>query len=87
MKCLCILEINSLLVVLVANMFSQFVGCLSILFMVFPSVKKLLSLNRAHLFSFLLFPLPWETDLRKCCYDLYQRCFAYVLGVLWCHVL
>ena len=26
---------------------------------------------------FLLFLLPWETDLRICCYDLHQ-CFAYV---------
>ena len=26
-----------------------------------------------------LFPLPWETDLRKYCYDLCKECFARVL--------
>ena len=35
------------------------------------------------------FLLPWETDLRKHWYDLYQRMFCpcSLLGVLWCHVL
>ena len=37
----------------------------------------------------LLFLLPWETDLRKHCYDLCQRmfCLCSLLGVLLCHVL
>ena len=36
-----------------------------------------------------LFPLPWETDLRKHWYDLCQRIFCLwsFLGVLWCHVM
>ena len=35
-----------------------------------------------------LFLLPWETDLRKHCYDLCRRmfCLCSLLGVLWCHV-
>ena len=39
--------------------------------------------------SLLLFLLPWETDLRKSCYNLCQEkfCLYSLLGALWCHVL
>ena len=47
-----ILEINPLSVELFASVFSQFVGCLFILFMVSFAVQKLLSLIRSHLFIF-----------------------------------
>ena len=47
-----IFEINPLSVELFASVFSQFVGCLFILFMVSFAVQKLLSLIRSHLFIF-----------------------------------
>ena len=62
MSYLYILEIKLLLVTSFANMFSQSVGCLFMLFMVSPAIQKLISLTRFYLFIFLL---PWETDLRK----------------------
>uniref|UniRef100_A0A8C9BDF1 Uncharacterized protein n=1 Tax=Phocoena sinus TaxID=42100 RepID=A0A8C9BDF1_PHOSS len=52
MSCLCILEINPLSVALFENIFSPSEGCLSILFMVFFAVQKLLSFIRSHLFIF-----------------------------------
>ena len=52
MSCLYTLEINPLLVALIANIFSHCEGCLFILFMVSFAVKKLLSLIRSHLFIF-----------------------------------
>ena len=52
MSCLYILEINPLLVVSFANIFSHSEGCLLVLFMVSFAVKKLLSLIRSHLFIF-----------------------------------
>ena len=53
MSCLYILEINPLLVASFANIFSQSVGCLFILFMVFFAVQKLLALIGSHLFIFI----------------------------------
>ena len=52
MSCLYILEINSLLVALIANIFSHSIGCLFVLFMVPFAVQKLLSLLRSHLCIF-----------------------------------
>ena len=45
-------------------------------------------LGPIYLFLF-LFLLPWESNLRKYCYDLCQRMFhlCSFLRVLWCHVL
>ena len=48
MSCLCILEINSLLVVSFAIIFSHSEGCLFTLFVVSFAVQKLLSLIRSH---------------------------------------
>ena len=89
MSYLYILEIKPLLVTSFANIFSWSVGCLFILFMVSFAVKKLISLIRSHLFIFAFISIAWETDLRKHCYDLYQRmfCLCSLLGVLRCHVL
>ena len=57
MSCLYILEINPS-VVSFANIFSQSVGCLFVLFMVFFAVRKLLSLIRSHfIFAFISFAL------------------------------
>ena len=46
------LETDSLLVISFANIFSHWVGCLFILFMVSFAVQKFLSLIRSHLFIF-----------------------------------
>ena len=72
MSCLCILEINPVLVTLFANIFSYSIGYLSILFMVSFAVQKLGSLTRSHLFIFVLISIAWETDLRRHWYDLCQ---------------
>ena len=52
MSCSYILEINPLLVASFADILSQYVGCLFILFMVSFVVQKLLSLTRSQLFIF-----------------------------------
>ena len=52
MNCLYILEINSLLVALFANIFFDSKGCLFMLFFVFLAVQNLLGLIRSHLFIF-----------------------------------
>ena len=52
MSCLCILVVNPLSVASFTNIFSHYVGCLFILFMVSFAVPKLLSLIRSHLFIF-----------------------------------
>ena len=57
MSCSYILEINPLLVATFANIFSQSVGCLFVLFMVSFGMQKLLSFIRSHLFILFLFPL------------------------------
>ena len=87
MSCLCILEIKPLSVILFANIFSQSIGYLFILFMVSFAVQKLISLIRS--LFFFKFLLPWETDLRKFYCDLCLRmfCLRSLLGALWCHVL
>ena len=52
MTCLYILDINPLLVISFANIFSHSVGCLFVLLMVSFAVQKLLSLIRSQLFIF-----------------------------------
>ena len=52
MNYLYILEINLLSVVLFAIIFSHSEGCLFTLFIVYFTVKKLLSLIRSHMFTF-----------------------------------
>ena len=52
MSCLYILKIKPLSVASFANVFSHWVGCLFVLFMVSFSVKKFISLIRSHLFIF-----------------------------------
>ena len=65
MSCLYILEINPLSVASFANIFSQSVGCLFILFMVSYAVQKLLSLVRSHLFIFVLISITVGDRSRK----------------------
>ena len=52
MSCLCILEINPLSVVSLAIIFSHSEDCRFTLLIVSIAVKKLLSLIRSHLFTF-----------------------------------
>ena len=59
MRCLYTLDINPLLFISIANIFSHSVDCVFILSMVSFVVQKLLNLIRSHLF---IFPLPEETD-------------------------
>ena len=49
MSCLYVLEIKPLLVPSFANIFSQSVGCIFILFIIFFPVQKFISLMRSHL--------------------------------------
>ena len=76
MSCFSALEIKPLSVTLFANIFSQSIDFLFILFMNFFIVQKLISLLGSHLFIFLLFLSPWQTDLRKRCYNLCKRMFC-----------
>ena len=64
-SCLYILEIDLLLAALFENIFSHFVGCLFVLFVVSFTIQKLLSLIMSHLFIFFLFPLLYETDPKR----------------------
>ena len=57
MSYLCILEINSLLVVSFTIIFSHSEGCLFTLLIASFAMQKLLSLIRPHLFTLFLFPL------------------------------
>ena len=52
MSCLYILEIKPLSVASFVIIFSQFIGCFFILFMVSFAMQKLISLTRSHLFIF-----------------------------------
>ena len=86
MSCLYILEINPLLVALFANIFSQSVDCLFVLFMVSFAVQKLLSLIRSHLFIFCFYfcySFFGEGSKKYCC-NLCQQvfCLCFPLRVL-----
>ena len=54
MSCLYILKIKPLLVTSFANIFSQSIGCLFIVFMVSFAVQNLVNLIRSYLFIFLI---------------------------------
>ena len=60
MSCLYILEINPLLVVSFAIIFSCSGGCLFTLLIVSFAVQKLLSLIRSHLFTFVFISITLE---------------------------
>ena len=58
------MEIKPLLVASFADVFSQFIGCFFVLFLVSFSIQKLVSFIRSYLFL-LLFLFLWETNLGK----------------------
>ena len=61
----CILDINPLLVTSFASIFSHLVGCFFILFMVFSTVQKYLSLIRSHSFTLAYFFFLWRLILEN----------------------
>ena len=74
-----ILEINPLSVTLFANIFSHFIGCLFILFMVSFAVQSLLSLIRCHLFIFAFVSITLGDRSKKNIAAIYvKECSAYV---------
>ena len=77
MSYLYILDINPLLVISFANIFSRAGGCLFALSMVSFAVQKLLSLIRSHLFifGFISFTLGDGSPKKYCC-NLCQRVFC-----------
>ena len=80
MSNLYVLDINSLLVVTVANIFSHLVGCLSILSMTFFAAQKLLSLIRSHLFIFAFITFALRRQIQKNIIAIYvKECSGYVL--------
>ena len=64
-SCLYKLDINPLLVISFANIFSHSVGCLFILLMVSFAVQKLLSLIRSHLFIFVFISFALGDESKK----------------------
>ena len=85
MSCLCILDINGLFVLSLANIFSHSIGCLFILLMVSSPVQKLLHFIRFQLFVLLLFPFPKETDSPKIVFQYISQSVLLfsLLRVLW----
>ena len=79
MSCLSILEIKPLLVVLFANIFSQPMDCLFILFMVFFAAQRLVSLIRSHLFIFASISFALGDCPKKTAAVYVRECFACVL--------
>ena len=73
------LEIKSLWVTSLGNIFSQSIGCLFTLFMVSFAGQKLIKLIDSICVLLLLFLWPWETDPSDHWYGLGQRMFACVL--------
>ena len=65
MSCFYILEINPLSVASFANIFSQSMACLFVLFLDSFAVQKLLSLIRSHLFIFLFISITLEDGSKK----------------------
>ena len=85
MSCLYILEINPLLVVLFAIIFSCSEGCLFTFLIVSFAVQKLLSLIRSHLFTFFKnFSYFRRWVIEGSCFDLCHRvfCVCFPLRVL-----
>jgi len=82
MSCLIILEIKLLSVASFANIFSQAVRSLFVLFMVSFAMQKLV-LIRSHLFIFVFLSIALGDDLTKHWYSLCQRmfCLYSLLGV------
>ena len=88
--CLYILDINSLIIASFANIFSHFVSCLFIWFMVSFALQKLLSLIRSHLFIFVFIFIIKEADHKRSSCNLCQRvvclCFLQKFYSSWSYI-
>ena len=73
MSCLCILDINSLLVISLANIISHFVDCLSVLSVVFSGMQDL-CLTRSHLFIFAYMPFALGDKSKKILLQFMSEC-------------
>ena len=84
MSCLCILDINPLLVISFANTFSHSVGCLFILLMVSFAVQEHLSLIRSYLFIFAFVSSALGDRLEKILLQFMSKCvcLCFFLGIL-----
>ena len=71
-SCLYILEINPLSVASFAIICSHFKGCIFTLLIVSSAVKKLLSLIRSHLFTFVFISITQDGGHWGSCFDLCQ---------------
>ena len=78
MSCLYVLEINPLSVVSFAIIFSHSEGCLFIWLMVSFAVKKLLSLIRSHLFTFVFISMSRRCVIGDLALIYVIECSAYV---------
>ena len=85
MSCLYILEIKPLSAALFEDIFSQFIGCLFILFMVSFAVQKHISLIRSHLLIFTFVSISLRDGSKKLLLQFMSENVACV-PVLWCHV-
>ena len=75
-SCLCILDINYLLIISFANIFYNFKGWRFILLMVSFAVEKLLSLIRSHILIFAFISLVLKDKSKIYCFGLRQRIFC-----------
>ena len=76
MSYLYILEIRPLSVASFANIFSQSIGCIFILFMASFLVQKPIHLIRLYLFIFAFISIALEAELKKYSYNLCQTMFC-----------
>ena len=76
MSCLYMLDINPLLVIPLANIFSHSVVSLFVLSIISFAVQKLLSLIRSHLFIFVFISFALGDRSKKYCCDLCHRVFC-----------
>ena len=81
------LEIKSLSVTSFANIFSQFIGCLFLLFVVSFAVWKLLIRSHLFLFAFVSFALGDWPKKSSVQFMAENVCLCFLLGVSWCRVL
>ena len=89
MSCLYILDVNPLLVISFANIFSHSVGCLFILLVVSFAVPMLLSFVKFHLLIFAYFSFALEGRSKEHVATIYIKEFSacFPPGVLWFPVL
>ena len=76
MSCLCVLDINLLLIISFTNFISHSVGCLFVLLMISFAVQKLSGLIRFHLFIFVFISFALGDRPKKTIATTYARVFC-----------